>query len=114
MKASKTRIKNLLYKNISDLTSHIYRDDDWASVSNLLARIRKVLSLISDDLELSVSVKDGGYHTSKDGMSQWKEYCLSIEDCGKEILAGTLNAHAAGTVADPFSRYDMTVVLWNA
>lgn len=109
---SKVRIKNSIYNAISELTSHIYRDDDWASVSNLLARIRKVLSLISDDLELAVSVKDGGYRTSNDGMSQWKEYCLSIEYRGKEILAGHLNAHAAGTMEDPFSRYDMTVVLW--
>ena len=114
MKTTAKRTMNLIYKNISDITAKIYRDDNWSAVSVLCQRIRTVLSAISDDLQLSVSVVDGGYRTSRDGMSQWKEYCLSIENEGQEFIAGTLNAHAAGSVADPFDRYDLSVVLWKA
>lgn len=113
-KVNRRSIMNHIYREIREMTSHIYKDDDWGAVSNLCAKIRKVLSLISEDLELAVSVHDGGYRTSSDGMSRCKEYCLSIENEGKEIIAGTLTAHAAGSIADPFDRYDMTVVLWKA
>lgn len=114
MKVQARRIINTIYKQISVMTSRIYRDDNWQAVSSLCAEIRLALASIGSDLELAVSVKDGGYRTSRDGMSQWKEYCLSIENEGRELVAGTLNAHAAGSVEDPFSRYDMTVVLWKA
>lgn len=114
MKATAKRTMNLIYKNIQDLTSHIYKDDNWMAVNWLCDRIRMVLSSISEDLELSVSVHDGGYRTSRDGMSKRKEYALSIVNAGEEMISGTLTAHAAGSVADPFDRYDMTVVLWKA
>lgn len=110
--ATKKTIINRVYREIKEMTSHIYRDDNWAAVSNVLKGIREALSRISDDLALSVSVIDGGYRTSRDGTSHYKEYALSIEDNGKGIIGGTLTAHAAGSIADPFDRYDMTVVLW--
>lgn len=112
MKATSKTIMNRIYKEVSDMTSQIYRDDDWRAVRFLCEKIRKTLSSISDDLKLYVSVPDGGYQ-SRNG-SQWKEYALSIEDAEKEIICGSLTAHAAGSVADPFDRYDMTVVLWKA
>lgn len=107
---SKTRIKNRIYKAITSMTSHLYKDDDWASVSNVFATMRSVLATFEAGLELVVSVKDGGYREHNG--AQWKEYCLAIEDAeGKQLFAGTLNAHAAGTIEDPFARYDMSVVL---
>lgn len=114
MKVNRRSIMNHIYREISDMTSHIYRDDDWLAVDVLIRKIRNVLSIINDDLKLIVSVHDDGYRTSKDGMSKCKEYALSIEIENKEIIGGTLTAHAAGSVTDPFDRYDMTVVLWNA
>ncbi len=113
MKVNRRSIMNHIYREISDMTSHIYRDNDWSAVSVLCQKIRQVLTLISDDLELIISVPNGGYRTSHDGMSHCKEYSLSIENNGKSIIGGTLTAHAAGSVTDPFDRYDMTVVLWN-
>lgn len=114
MKFSRRSIMNHIYREISDMTSHIYKDDDWSAVSLLCKKIRTCMSSVDDALTLAVSVHDGGYRTSKDGMSHCKEYALSIEHNGDEIIGGVLTAHAAGSVADPFSRYDMTVVLWNA
>ena len=107
---SKTRIKNRIYKAISAMTSHIYKDDDWRAVSNVFATIRETLSTFEAGLELVVSVIDGGYRENNG--AHWKEYRLAIEDSnGKQLFSGTLNAHGAGTIEDPFARYDMSVVL---
>jgi hypothetical protein len=111
--AATKRIMNRIYNEVSDMTSHIYRDDDWRAVRFLCDKIRTTIAGISNDLTLFVSVPNGGYHSNNDG-TQWKEYALSIEQAGKEIICGSLTAHAAGSVQDPFDRYDMTVVLWKA
>lgn len=109
---SKNRIKKSIYNAISELTSHIYRDEDWAGVSRVLETIREALASFNAGLTLSVSVVNGGYRTLRDGSAKWKEHNLSIENAeGEEVLRGFLNAHAAGTVEDPFCRYDMSVVL---
>lgn len=114
MKFSRRSIMNRIYNEISEMTSHIYKDDDWGAVAHLCKKIRNCMSAVDKALTLVVSVHDGGYRTSKDGMSHCKEYDLLIEHEGQEIIGGVLTAHAAGSVADPFDRYDMTVVLWNA
>lgn len=109
---SKAKVKNHIYKAIAAMTSRIYKDNDWSGVSSVLAEIRLALSRISESLNLQVSVVDGGYHQN-DG-AHWKEYQLAIIDAAseKKILAGNLNAHGAGTMEDPFARYDMPVILW--
>ena len=111
-KVSATRIKNRIYKAISPLTSRLYKDEDWSGVATVLASIRMALSELSESLDLRVSVEDGGYRENNG--AHWKEYCLSVvdESSDKKMLAGHLNAHGAGSVEDPFSRYDMTVVLY--
>lgn len=111
-KITARKIKSQIYKVVSPLTSHLYKDQDWSGVAFVLASIRKVLSDLSETLDLRVSVEDGGYR-ERNG-AHWKEYCLAVVDevSEKQILAGHLNAHGAGTVVDPFDRYDMSVVLY--
>ena len=118
-KVTSAKIKNQIYKVVSPMTSHLYKDEDWsgvasilAAIRNVLAAIRNVLASLSDSLDLRVRVEDGGYRQCNG--AHWKEYLLSIvdESSEKQIVAGHLNAHGAGTIADPFDRYDMTVVLY--
>lgn len=111
-KVSATKIKNHIYKAVSPMTSHLYKDEDWSGVASVFATIRKVLTNLSESLDLRVRVEDGGYRQN-DG-AHWKEYLLSIVDetTEKQIVAGHLNAHGAGTVSGPFERYDMSVVLY--
>lgn len=111
-KITARKIKSQIYKVVAPLTSHLYKDEDWSGVAFVLASIRKVLSELSANLDLRVSVEDGGYREN-DG-AHWKEYCLAVVDeaSEKQILSGHLNAHWAGTIVDPFDRYDMTVVLY--
>ena len=106
--ATKQTIKNRIYSKINKLglTSHIYHDDYWQGVNAIMSAINSVDGVI----ESYCSTNNGGYRQNSDGV-QWKEYLVTIDTEQGEIKGG-LNAHAAGVAEDPFSRYDVTLVLW--
>lgn len=112
---SRTKLVNMIYKEVERLrlTSKLYRDEYWQGPSDVFNCIRDVIAKTGGDYELVVNVPNGGYRKSKDGMSEWKEYELEIisVDDGKTVIIGLLNAHAAGKVDDPFSAYDMSLIL---
>lgn len=112
---SRTKLVNMIYKEVERLrlTSKLYRDEYWQGPSDVFNCIRDVIAKTGGDYELIVNVPNGGYRKSKDGMSEWKEYELEIisVDDGKTVIIGLLNAHAAGKVDDPFSAYDMSLIL---
>ena len=60
-KVTATKVKNQIYKVVSPMTSHLYKDEDWSGVSSVFAAIRKVLASLSESLILRVRVEDGGY-----------------------------------------------------
>ena len=103
--STKKGLSNAIYKIISPMTSRLYRDNDWSNVWKLVDAIKEM------GCEVSCGTKDGGYRESKDGLNQWKEYTLDIDHNGIH-LDGTLTCCAAGTVEDPFDRYDIAAVLW--
>lgn len=102
--ASKRTAMNRIYKVTHDITSHLYHDENWHGVTLVVDAIESL------GYECEVSVKDGGYREN-DG-ARWKEYCLTITTPEGFEIHGTLNCHAAGTVEDPFDRYDMSLVMW--
>lgn len=112
---SRTKLVNMIYKEVERLrlTSKLYKDEYWQGPSDVFNCIRDVIAKTGGNYELVVNVPNGGYRKSKDGMSEWKEYELEIisVDDGKTVIIGLLNAHAAGKVNDPFSAYDMTLIL---
>lgn len=101
-------MRNKLYKAIqkSKLTSRSFNDESWVGVSAIIELLRSVDGV----LDVSCGAKNGGYRKNAEG-TQWKEYELEI-DTIQGTIKGNLNAHAAGTVEDPFNRYDITVTLW--
>lgn len=106
---SRTSIKNLLYKVAEHMTKSIYSDEDWKHVDALKNILTTNLKAANPDWNIYFFVENGGYHTSKDGLNQWKQYNYTIEDENEEVvLEGHINCHPAGTVNDPFSKYDMT------
>lgn len=111
---TRTKLKNLIYEATKDITSHLYTDEYWHGVSMIRIAIEDLIDEYNGGYYLSMFVNDGGYCRSKDGMSQWKEYIINIysDDSDTPVIQGTLNCHAAGTVADPFSAYDMSLVLY--
>jgi hypothetical protein len=105
----KRKLIRKLYKETQELTSHIYRDDDWRHVSDSFAFIRDI---IGDIGELSVRVENGGYVKDKDGIPMYKEYLFNIVLNDNSEINGSLKCHAAGSVEDPFDRYDITITMW--
>lgn len=113
---SRTKLLNAIYKEIerSRITSKLYHDEHWQGPNEAFKLINDVIDRYGDgEYKVIYSVPDGGYRKSKDGMSQWKEYDIDIykDDDTRPVISGHLNAHAAGKVNDPFSSYDMTIVL---
>lgn len=107
--STKTRkMINRIYKVVNKfgLTSKLYNDEYWAGVSSLM----KTIKMVEGVTDVYLSVENGGYRSNKEG-TQWKEYQLTIETIDG-IIEGHINAHAAGTVEDPFKMYDITMTLW--
>lgn len=109
---TRVKLKNQIYEVCEKFTSCLYRDNSWLGVDRIIHSIKDLTK--DSGYEAYLSVEDGGYRTSKDGMSHRKEYLLTIEDTETEIpeLRGTITCHSAGTEEDPWKRYDVTLVLW--
>lgn len=103
------RLIKTLYKEVDDLTSHIYRDNDWRYVNNVFQRIEDV---IGSDGELSVWCENGGYVKDNDGTPIYKEWKLKIKLNNGGAIGGSVKAHTAGSVMDPFDAYDITCTFW--
>lgn len=110
---NKRSVINRLYKVVEPFTHSKYHDSGWSGVDQMIEALKNA------GYDVTVSVKDGGYRNSKGGntlytgddVSYWKEFILEIpvED---KVVNGIINAHAAGTVNDPFSSYDLTCTFW--
>lgn len=112
----RVKLVNSLYKKIYDetktLTSRLYHDESWEGVDLIRNAISNCIEKVGYDGEVLIYPVNGGYRTSKDGLSQWKEYEVEINSAdGVKEISGTLNCHAAGSVKDPFDRYDMSLVI---
>ena len=105
----KKKYINKIYKHINDLTSNIYRDDDWRMVSIIFDRIEHV---IGNDGELDIRVENGGYWKQIGEFPNYKEYKFKITLLNNIEINGSLKCHAAGTMTDVFDRYDITVTMW--
>ncbi len=100
---TKTGAKNQLYRSISPLTSKMYYDEWWQGKNDVID------ALCENGCNVDVWCENGGYRKNSDGV-QWKEYKMEIE-CGSYKFSAILNCHAAGSVEDPFSKYDMSFIL---
>lgn len=113
LESSNSNIKkkyiNKLYKGVKDLTSHIYKDDNWSSAMKAFDIISNI---IGNDGELSVWCENGGYWKGVGEFPNYKEYKFEIELIDDIKINGSLKCHSAGTVEDPFEKYDVTVTFW--
>ena len=116
----KKKVQNAIYKQLekTNTTGHYYHDDYWEGVKLVRKDIEDAFKTIKNpehEYEVSIAPDEGGYRTSKDGMSQWKQYKVEIyknpidsNEKPEPFMVGTLNCHAAGSVKDPFDAYDMS------
>lgn len=105
----KKKIINQLYKHTQSLTSHLYKDDNWEAVSKAFKTIEYI---IGDAGELEVRVENGGYWKQIYEFPNYKEYKFTIHMNNGIEINGSLKCHAAGTMEDTFSKYDMTITFW--
>ncbi len=105
---SKRRIIRKIYNFTRPLTGHLYRDDNWANVYELFNGIQKAVP----EFEFTYGAIDGGYsNPGEDGMPRRKTYTIEGKTPEGYPINGQLHCDAAGTMEDPFSAYDMTLIL---
>lgn len=107
--STKGRISNI-YKmvKIYGIDSKLYTDDHWQAMSDY----KKAIESLGCQFECWC---EGGGYTDRDpndGMPRSKEYKLMITYDDGMIIGGYIKLMAAGTVEDPFSRYDTCIILW--
>ena len=99
------KVARKVMKDIQPYTSHLYRDNDWSGVNELISAIKKSIEGYG---ELEVNVNKGGYAKPIWEYPNYKEYLLTINLTDGTSINGAINCHAAGTMEDLFSVYDMT------
>lgn len=119
-KTMKARI-NQIYRIVKKygVDSRIYSDDHWQAISDYYDAITslgcEVYLKPCGHIENADSIEsDGGYcdYDPNDNMPRSKQYAITISfEDGMEV-SGYIKCMAAGTVDDPFCRYDTCMVLW--
>lgn len=106
----KKKYINLIYKAVEKTLSGIHRDDNWSNVFHVFDIISDTLG--EDQWDINVWCENGGYWKRAGEFPNYKEYKVQITSTTGIEINGSLKCHSAGTMEDPFSRYDMTLTLW--
>ena len=111
---TRTTVRNYINRVWQILSNQRFHDNDWSGFHNTVQYLQRQLDdrYGVDVIKINYYCEDGGYRTSKDGMSQWKEYLINIYNNDEIIIKGYINCCACGKVSDPFSTYDMVFVNW--
>lgn len=102
---SKQTVIRQFYKFVHSFTTHRFRDDAWQNVHMVLDEIGEW----ADDL--NVWVENGGYGSSADGFSKYKDWQFELIKDGFKVR-GYLRANACGNTDNPFGVYDVTIIVW--
>jgi len=110
IKVKKERLRKELYNAIDPLTKHIYKDDNWRSVN----KVKQAMADVCEKYKADLTFNAGTYENM--GQSNpYKRWMFSIDFTNQndipDKIEGNVVAHAAGSVMDPFDRYDVTVTM---
>lgn len=111
---------NQIYRIVKKygIDSKVYSDEAWQAISDYYRAISSLGCEVEmkpcGDLSHADSIEsDGGYcDYAEDGMPRSKQYAIKIAFQDGMAISGYIKCMAAGTVQDPFSRYDTCIVLW--
>lgn len=109
----KTVIKKI-YDCTYDLRTGIFSDYDWSNVFALRDRMQEVINAINLLYDLSYEFEFGGgvYKKSDDGMNEYREYVFVITDTTSgETRSGSVICCAVGSIGNPFSKYDISLIM---
>ena len=121
-KTMKARI-NQIYRIVKryGIDSKVYSDDHWQAKDDYYRAISSLgcdfsMRPCGDSSRLNDwddITSDGGYcDYAEDGMPRSKQYAVKIMYDDGMNIGGYIKFMAAGTMEDPFSRYDTCMILW--
>ena len=119
-KTMKGRI-NQIYRIVKKygIDSKLYSDEAWQAVDDYCKAIGSLGCEVEVKPCANISnadsmMSDGGYcdYDPSDNMPRSKQYAIKIEFEDGMCIGGYIKCMAAGTVNQPFSRYDTCIVLW--
>lgn len=105
------KIQNHIYNDptVKAYTSKLCHDSAWQNVGALYQAIKNVDGIV--DTSLSAGVYHNYINKERPNDPAYRDYKLKVKtDFG--ILSGYIRCHAAGTMDDEFSSYDMTISLY--
>jgi hypothetical protein len=100
------------------IDSRLYSDEHWQAVEDYYKAIESLsceveMKPCGDIRHIDSLESDGGYcDYAEDGMPRSKQYAVKIKYDDGMSVDGYIKCMAAGTVSDPFSKYDTCIVLW--
>lgn len=109
----KTVIKKI-YDCTDNLRTGIFSDDDWSNVFALRNKMQEVINAINLLYDSTYDFEFGGgvYKKSDDGMNEYREYAFGITDTNSgETRSGSVICSAAGSIGNPFAKYDISLVM---
>lgn len=119
-KSIKARI-NQIYRIVKKygIDSKVYHDENWQAIDDYY----RAISSLGCEVEMKPCghvdnadsmMSDGGYcdYDEYDHMPRSKQYAINIMFEDGMNISGYIKCMAAGSVEDPFSRYDTCIVLW--
>ena len=118
-KTMKARI-NQIYRIVKKygIDSRLYSDENWQAISDYY----RAISSLGCEVEMKPCghienidsmQSDGGYcDYGDDNMAHSKQYAVKITFEDGMSIEGYIKCMAAGTISDPFARYDTCIVLW--
>jgi hypothetical protein len=118
-KTMKARI-NQIYRIVKKygIDSKLYNDENWQAIDDYYRAISSLgceieMKPCGDVRNIDSMESDGGYcDYGEDGMPHSKQYAIKIMFEDGMSIDGYIKCMAAGTVSDPFSKYDTCIVLW--
>jgi hypothetical protein len=99
------KMRKRLYRGVSEITGSLYSDTGWNHVDNVMARIE---SIVGDEGEATFWCKNTGYVKNNQGEIIYKEWQVLVTLNNGGRIRGAIRANPAGTLDDPFKRYDIT------
>lgn len=109
----KTVIKKI-YDCTYYLRTGIFSDYDWSNVFALRDKMQEVINAINLLYDSNYEFEFGGgvYKKSDDRMNKYREYTFTITDAySGETRSGSVICFAAGSIGNPFGKYDISLIM---
>lgn len=105
----KRKYINKIYRAAEPFLKRMHRDDNWQDVYSLFDQLKKLVP----ECSFSLGTENGGYSdwTGKEAPSR-KTYTIDVDTPENVHMDGELICDGAGSVEDPLSIYDMTLLIY--